>query len=427
MANKIVRLTYFFRAAIIGVEVIAMSEKVKRTKISDKFEFEIQKSSDEERQRMAELATLFTNKMEAIEPEEEERVIKSKFVIEKKLDSLSSIAEGFERFRRYNRGKGVSDETVRYYETNYKRLTSFITFNILSLEEYKKLSYEEMEVYGCRYPMVVMENSDFEEKYREYLKEVAELKPQTVLNAMRAYRAFYYFCSRENKWIREKKIKIAAEEANIKPLFTEEQLDKLLIKPKVLECSFCEYRNWVIINYAYNTGNRRSSICGIQMKDLGEIEEGYISIQVQKNKKPKRLYVPSKVVSILKEYIRYYRDDAASEDYLFCSDRGEQLTPNALSKSIEWYMRSRLGDDTPPQIGLHMLRHQFAAEYMKGESANIFDLQKQLGHDTLYMTKYYADKYGNPNGSNLELHAPINKRKSKKGYSKIKIKVDDKK
>lgn len=403
------------------------NEETKPRKVSDVFKLNIERASQAEREHMAMLADEFAKKFQDKYVEADEEAIEATITIERPITKLSSLAETYERFRRYNKGKGVAADTIKYYETNYNRLSAFLTFTLTDVESYQRMSLDMMVKHGSIYPIVALEQSNFEEEYREYLTDVEGLKPHTVLNAMRAYRAFYYFCSRENEWLKPKKIIIKDIEPHIKPLYTKEQLDKILEQPDMSKATFVEYRDWVIVNYAYNTANRRGSICGIQMKDLAELEDGYISIQVQKNKKPKRLYVPAKVVSILRKYIKLTRSEATNEDYLFCSDRGQKLTPNALSQSIRKYMENRLGDDCPKEVGLHLLRHQYAAEYMKGETANIFDLQKQLGHDTLYMTKYYADKYGQPNGDNLELHAPINKRKATKGYSKMKVDLTGKK
>lgn len=330
-------------------------------------------------------------------------------IAEDDMNAMSSFQSFIDRFVTFHKGKGSSEQTIRYYLTNYQRLMDFFSWKVPNTKGKPVTDY----------PITLMAHNSFEALYRDYLTTEKGLKEQTVVSSMRAYRAFYYFCSRENDWLPRKTIKLAQPELPLKPLFTEEQLDKILRKPDKIKDNFIEYRNWVIVNYVYNTGNRCGSIVGIKMKDLGEIDEGFILVQVQKNRKPQRLAVPMKVVSLLKQYIRAYRSAATPEEYLFCNEYGEGTTANAMTQSIQKYMDKRLGEDKPEGAGLHRLRHQFAAEYMKDEGS-MFDLQKQLGHRSLYMTKHYADKYGKPNHDNLEAHAPINKRRMKVGRKKIK-------
>lgn len=376
--------------------------------ISEKLQNELTK-------REQDFAAMFSKKFATKKP------IHGEIVLPEEFNAYTPFFKVISRFLSYQRGKGNAEDTVSAYAKNLRKLTKFVAFVATDEAEYNELMDEERIDAGTLYPIGVMTIPEFEEKYREFMREVEGISEQSIISAMRGYRAFYYYCSRENKWLPEKTISIKMVEPPIKPLLTEEELDTILEKPKDYKHNFVQYRNWVIINYAYNTGARNGTMCGIKMKDLTELDEGFILCQIQKNKKPKRIYVPQKVIQILREYISLYRSDATPEDYLFCNIYGQQISRSTLSKSIKDYLRDCLGEDT--HAYLHLFRHQFAAEYMKDEGS-MFDLQKQLGHATLYTTKHYADKYGQPNGENIEKHSPINKRKSKVGRAKIKSKKD---
>lgn len=362
-------------------------------------------------QRGEQFAEMFNRKFA------EKKPIHGTIVLPEEFNAYTPFMKVIARFLSYQKGKGNSLETIHAYTKNLHKLTKFVAYVVSEEEDYNALTAEQQIDAGTLFPISVMTLPEFEEKFREFMREVEGISEQTIISTMRGYRAFYYYCSRDNKWLPEKTISIKMIEPPIKPLLTEEELDAILTKPKDYKRNFVAYRNWVVINYAYNTGARNGTMCGIKMKDLTELDEGYILCQIQKNKKPKRIYVPQKVIQILREYISLYRSEATAEDYLFCNTFGQQLSRSTMSKSIKDYLRSCLGEDTSAY--LHLFRHQFAAEYMKDEGS-MFDLQKQLGHATLYTTKHYADKYGQPNGENIEKHSPINKRKAKAGRAKIK-------
>ena len=49
--------------------------------------------------------------------------------------------------------------------------------------------------------------------------------------------------------------------------YTDEELLRLLEKPKA-NCNFCEYRNWVIVNFLLNSGCRAATVRNIQNRDV---------------------------------------------------------------------------------------------------------------------------------------------------------------
>lgn len=45
-------------------------------------------------------------------------------------------------------------------------------------------------------------------------------------------------------------------------------MQKLIAKQNLKECSFVEYRNWIMINYFIETGNRLRSVINIKVSDV---------------------------------------------------------------------------------------------------------------------------------------------------------------
>lgn len=53
----------------------------------------------------------------------------------------------------------------------------------------------------------------------------------------------------------------------VKETYSDDELRKLLERPKA-NCSFCEYRNWVIVQFLLNSGCRAATIRNIQNRDM---------------------------------------------------------------------------------------------------------------------------------------------------------------
>lgn len=345
--------------------------------------------------------------------------IKQRIVVSRDLSRVSSVREVKERYIAFKIMNGLSKDTIVNTHSFFKLLYRFIAFiTIEDEEQLNRLTEEEIYEKIPSTPIMVLEAEYFEELFRAYLIQLGK-KETTIHTDMMRLKTFYTYCSDELKIIRPKTIKLKQPPTPIKSLYTDEQLDILLTKPKDYRTNHKAHRNWVIYNYAYNTGNRRLTICNIRMKDLSELDDGFIVLNRTKNKKPQRIVVPYKLVKILKEYISIWRYDAAPDDFLFVNHFGDGITPEGLTTLIAKSNRELLGENAPTSI--HLFRHQYAAEYIKDEGS-MFDLQKQLGHSTLDMVRHYAEHYGRPNAENIVSHAPINRRKQSGVREKIKPK-----
>ena len=284
--------------------------------------------------------------------------------------------------------KGNSDNTLRYYKSSFKQMNAFIAIKEFSEEDLKKQSKDKYDLLGAQFPLAVLLDKDFEVEFKRYLEE-KECNPRTINTYFRAYRAFAYYCMEEG-WIPIRKISIKTSKAPIKQVYTEEELKKLLKKPKTSD--FTEYRNWVIVNYMLATGNRLSSIVGLNIEDI-DLENGYANVNVQKNQRPTTIPLVKQIRRILKEYISLYRnietdEDNSPTDPLFCNRFGERLTNDGLINAISRYNTRRGVSKT----SIHLFRHTFAKNWILS-GGDLFSLQKMLGHSSLEMVRNYANLY----------------------------------
>ena len=158
------------------------------------------------------------------------------------------------------------------------------------------------------------------------------------------------------------------------------ELMTLLKKPEA-DCKFCEYRNWVIVNFLLNSGCRAATVRNIQNQDV-DLSRKQIVLRHTKNGKVQVIPLCSAMVSILRDYMAV-REGAAS-DYLFCNEFGGFLTENALRLAIVKYNNSRGVERT----SIHAFRHTFARKYLVDCGGDAFSLQHIMGHSTLKMTRH---------------------------------------
>jgi integrase/recombinase XerD len=181
------------------------------------------------------------------------------------------------------------------------------------------------------------------------------------------------------------KIKLIHAEKKIKETYTDEELEKLLKKPDMANPNFVEYRNWVMINYLIGTGNRSRTLRELCIKDI-DFTNHEIVLKKTKNRKAYTIPLSNKLESVLIEYLRYRKGDA--DDFLFCTEYGEQITDWGLVTIISKYNKSRGVSKT----SVHLFRHTFAKKWILNHG-DMFRLQRILGHTSLEIVKEYVNMF----------------------------------
>ena len=185
----------------------------------------------------------------------------------------------------------------------------------------------------------------------------------------------------------------------VKETYTDEELLLLLEKPKV-NGTFCEYRNWVIVNFLLNSGCRASTVRNIQNRDV-DLSSSRIVFRHTKTHKVQVVPLCSQMMRILRDYLKVR--GGKDSDYLFCDEYGGMLTANALRLAIERYNHSRGVEKT----SIHLFRHTFARKYLIDCGGDAFMLQKLLGHSTLKMTRHYCNISDADIANNFDRLSPL--------------------
>ncbi len=291
------------------------------------------------------------------------------------LQKSSTVAETFAEFIQAKRAKGLVDKTINSYVHHFKAVS-------------KHLDVEQDIVNLCKSELDSMVAS----------MRDAGLSANSINSYTKLMKSFLSWCNVEG--ITMLTIPIYRGEETVKDTYTDRELAVLLKKPDVRKCSFCEYRDWVIINFLLNSGSRAATIRAIQIRDV-DLDNGLVHYRHNKNHKAQVIPLCSEMMRILREYLRFR--GGADTDVLFCSETGGPMSENGLRKAIVRYNTSRGVQKT----SIHLFRHTFARKYLIDCGGDAFTLQKILGHSTLDMTRHYCAVFNADIVRNFDNFSPL--------------------
>lgn len=289
--------------------------------------------------------------------------------------------------------KNNSKATIAFYKRFFVKYTNF-------LSEYWKTTPKDMTI-------EVLVNDLHQTLFMTYIQSNGG-NEQTVNSYLRGLRTFGNWCE-EKGYIEGFKCPIKEVEPPIKQVYTDKELERLMVKPKVTE--FVDFRTYCIISLILNTGARTNTILNIRLCDV-ELEEGYINFNTTKSTKVVRLGLERKTKKDLAEWINYWRsgEDVRANDFLFCNDYGEQLSRSQLDKTVAAYNKKRGVEKT----SLHLFRHTYAKNWITS-GGDIISLARVLTHSDLAMVKRYSNLYGGDIKKEIEEHSVIAQMKRKSG------------
>lgn len=145
-----------------------------------------------------------------------------------------TIESAFIEFINYKEYQNTSHQTIKYYKNSFKYFIQFYS----DKNRCKKINNK-----------IIM-------NYVSYMRKNLNVNDVTINIRLRACRAFFYYCMKENyiKTFTISLIKVRNEKEKI--IYSNEELKRLLVMPeldKSVKLNFTNFRNWVITNYVIST------------------------------------------------------------------------------------------------------------------------------------------------------------------------------
>ncbi len=275
--------------------------------------------------------------------------------------------------------KGLGNRTQETYSRLLDRFLSWLKKN--NLENIKPHELNEENVWNFRVYLSQRINS----KTKEPLKKTSQ---NYYLIALRNLLKF--FTDRNIQSFPAEKIKLVklkSDERAVKFLDLD-QIKKLLGSPN--PSTLMGLRDRSILETFFSTGLRISELVSLN-RDQIKIEDNTEDLEVVvigKGNRPRPVYISSRAVKGLKEYLNTRND---KEKALFINYKGPKNASKRLSvRSVEnivkkYTVMSGLPSFTVP----HTLRHSFATDLLS-QGVDLREVQEFLGHKNIATTQIYA-------------------------------------
>lgn len=286
-----------------------------------------------------------------------------------------SVENAFELFIRKCRVKNLSEATITSYNN---KVIPFVEF--------------------CNGGEISAVTIDTVDGFTDMLKKEHNVNDVSVVSYLRSVRAFLYYCM-ECNYMTSFKIHLPKCNKELKEIYTDEQLEKLLKKPDTNTCSFTEYKTWVFENYLIATGNRLSTALNVRIKDV-DFDSGIILLRKTKNRKQQIIPLSASLADVLQEYLVVR--GGQPEDYLFCNNYGEQASNRTWQTLVYRYNIKRDVNVT----SIHAFRHSFARLWILNHG-DIMRLKTILGHSNIAVTNEYLQMFGQDLQMDFEKFNPL--------------------
>lgn len=274
-----------------------------------------------------------------------------------------------EAFIRYARAADLSKYTIVYYE---QHLLKFM---------------RALEEVGCATRLNRI-TSDMILKYYIEPSLVKGHKYSTVATTLRALRAFFNWSV--TRGVIETSpmdgIKIKKPKDGRIETFSRTQIQDILMQPNL--DTFVGLRDYTIMVVLLDTGVRLRELVDIEKKDI-LWQDSQILIH-GKNGQDRRVPFQAKCRRVLKSYIQ--ARGKSDVNHLFITQDDGQMSRKAVQDRIAKYGRMAMIDNV--RCSPHTFRHTFAKMSVKN-GANVFHLQKILGHQSLDMVRIYVNLFSN--------------------------------
>lgn len=270
----------------------------------------------------------------------------------------------------------VVDDWIEYCENK--------NLKAASIETYRDKIDELLNYCGDIY--VEDLTQEYVEDYLHYLKNEYNFNAVSINTYFRVANVFFKYLHQTYN-IELFHLEYLKEQKTIKPVFTDEEVKRLIARPNLDDICYSQFRCWIASVIAVNTGARISSVVNIRKQDI-DTKNRTITFLHSKNGKPFKIPVSRKVIDDLEFFIDSLDTDS---DYLFLnSDTGEPLTGKQLGSSFRKYCKNK---NIRTTTSFHSLRRWYSIKLLQ-ETKNVHLVKSVLQHSNIATTEKYIASLG---------------------------------
>jgi len=145
------------------------------------------------------------------------------------------------------------------------------------------------------------------------------------------------------------------------------------------------YRDMVILELALSTGLRVGEISKLRVEDLQLTRKSSsLIVHAGKGGKTRTVLFGSELRKILMGYLEYR---SPASDFVFRSERQDQMTTNAIQKVFKKKAKKA---GLPKRYSIHALRHTYCTMLYKASGYNLRLVSQMAGHASQSTTALYA-------------------------------------
>src|SRR5699024_1756746 len=297
------------------------------------------------------------------------------------------------RRRKYvNQSKIESDFMDDDFE---EKVSSFLSYIISKNRSPYTVTYYKRELYTF---MTTLESQGFTTRIRRltgdliadgyvrYRKDEDDVRYASIASTLRALKAFLNWCVKKGVIERNpmEDVPIGKVTPRTIETFTREQIREILSQPD--RNLFVGLRDYAIMITLLETGVRVRELCDIKVDDV-RFSDDQILIR-GKNSEDRLVPFQSQTRKVLKHYVKARGDSHV--DWLFISHDDDKMNRDSVRRRVSKYGRMANIDNV--RCSPHTFRHTFAKMSVKN-GADIFVLQKVLGHSSLDMVRVYVNMF----------------------------------
>ena len=153
------------------------------------------------------------------------------------------------------------------------------------------------------------------------------------------------------------------------------------------------YRDHALLACFFDLGWRVGEASKAVLDDV-DLRTGFITIpreNVKLRHKGRVVGLNTDTGRTLRAWIERWRPQVPN-NYVFVSDRGDQLVPNAIRKTFRRLGAAAGIPREAARVSPHTCRHYFAVQWARSHPNDLAGLQRVLGHASIRTTQIYFDR-----------------------------------